>query len=73
MLVGPNDSFDDVIYNVGVGDRADAHAGQGIGGCEGIVGCYVSVADLASGVDPPVEGVKVDPGPFQFDDIAPSS
>ena len=59
MLIGPDDSFDDVVDDVAVGHESEAHACQGVDGCVGVIGGDVAVADLAHGVDAPVESVEV--------------
>lgn len=71
VQVGPNYGLYDVVYDVTVDHRTDAHAGQGVGSCERVHGGDVSVADLANGVDSPVEGVEVLNSPPQFDDACP--
>jgi hypothetical protein len=54
LLLGPDDGLDNIIDDIGIHHKAEAHASKSPGSLDRVVGSNVAVADLAHRVDSPV-------------------
>lgn len=55
----PEDNLDNVVRNVGVDDKSEAHHKNSIDGLLRVVGCDISITDCANCTDSPIQGVEI--------------